>query len=191
MRFRLPFAVLVPVFTAALLVASQPEAHAQFAIYGMGSGGILGSTPNIPGTTTRQDAGFSSGGFTIGAYDDFAKLGPLRFGIDGRYFTQSSSNANSYGNKIHGGLVGARLSLKFPIIPLKAYVQAEAGGVGTNYGVKADTTSSSAWQLNGGVDFTVFPHLDLRAEYGGGLISAYQGGNQTLQEFGGGAVLRF
>ncbi len=191
MHLRLPFVALAPAFLLALFVVPQPKAHAQFAIYGMGSGGILGSTHTIPGSTSQQDAGFSSGGFTIGAYDDFAKVGPLRFGIDGRYFTQSSSNSNSYGNKIHGGLVGARLSLKLPVIPLKPYVQAEVGGVGTNYGVNPDTTSSSAWQINGGVDLTVFPHLDLRAEYGGGLINAYQSGNQTLQEFGGGAVIRF
>ena len=187
MRLRF-FPVVLALVPFAL---SQPKAHAQFAVYGLFSGGILGTTLTIPGTTARQDAGFSSGGYTIGAYDEFTKAGPIHFGIDGRYFSQSSSNSNPYGNKIHGGLVGARLSLKLPILPLKPYVQAEVGGVGTNYGINPDTTSSSAWQVNLGADFTVLPHLDLRAEYGGGEINAYQGGNQTLQEFGGGLVLRF
>lgn len=187
MRFRLPLAVLALAFCASFPLS----AHAQFAVYGMASGGILGSTPTIPGSTTRQDAGFSSGGFTIGAYDEFTKAGPIHFGIDGRYFSESSSNANSYGNKLHGGLIGARLSVKIPVIPFKPYVQAEVGAVGTNYGINPDTTTSSAWQINVGGDFTIFPHLDLRAEYGGGLINAYAGGNQTLQQFGGGAVLRF
>lgn len=182
-----PYAVFAALFSAALV----PSAHAQFAIYGMGSAAILGSTPLIPGTNTGGNAGFAVGGWTLGAYDDFTKIGPLRFGIDGRYFSQSGANGNSYGNKIHGGLIGARLALKLPILPIKPYVQAEVGGVGTNYGVKADTTTSSAWQINLGVDLTVLPHLDLRAEYGGGLINAYQGGNQTLQEVGGGAVVRF
>lgn len=189
MRLRLFPALFAPVLLFAL--APSPQAHAQFAIYGMASGGILGTTPSIPGSNTPGDAGFSAGGFTIGAYDDFAKVGPLRFGIDGRYFSESSSNANINSNKIHGGLIGARLSLKLPIIPLKPYIQAEVGGVGTNYGINPQTTSSSAWQINGGVDYTLLPHLDLRAEYGGGLINAYQGGNQVLQEFSGGAVLRF
>ena len=173
MRLRLPFVLL------ALVVVALPQckAHGQFGVYGLFSGGILGSTPTIPGSNAQHDAGFSSGGFTIGAYDEFTRTGPIHFGIDGRYFSQSSSNSNSYGNKLHG--------------PLKPYVQAEAGGVGTNYGINANTTSSSAWQVNGGIDYTVLPHLDLRAEYGGGLINAYQGGNQTLQEFGGGVVLRF
>ena len=187
MRLRLLFVVLALVVFAL----PQPKAHAQFAIYGMVSGGILGTTPTTPGSTSTHDAGFSSGGFTIGAYDEFTKTGPIRFGIDGRYFSQTSSNSNSYGNKLHGGLIGARLSLKLPILPIKPYVQAEVGGVGTNYGINANTTSSSAWQINLGVDYTVLPHLDLRAEYGGGLINAYQGGNQTLQEFGGGVALRF
>jgi hypothetical protein len=187
MRLRPSLAILA----LAAIAVLAPKAHAQFAIYGMGSGAILGATPNTPGTTNSQNAGFAVGGFTIGAYDEFTKAGPIHFGLDGRYFSHSGSNGNSYGNKIHGGLVGARLSLKVPILPLRAYAQAEVGGVGTNYGVKADTTSSSAWQINGGVDFTVFPHIDLRAEYGGGLINAYSGGNQTLQEVGGGAVVRF
>lgn len=187
MNLRFSCAVAALLLSAALV----PQARAQFAVYGMGSAAILGSTPSIPGTNTGGNAGFAVGGFTIGAYDDFTKIGPLRFGLDGRYFSQSGANGNSYGNKIHGGLVGARLSLKVPVLPIKPYVQAEVGGVGTNYGVKAETTSSSAWQVNLGIDLTVLPHLDLRAEYGGGLINAYQGGNQTLQEVGGGAVLRF
>ena len=187
MRLRLPFAVL----SLAVFVLPQSKAHAQFAVYGLFSGGILGSTPTIPGSSTSHDAGFSSGGFTIGAYDEFTRTGIIHFGIDGRYFSQSSSNSNSYGNKVHGGLIGLRLSAKLPIIPLKPYVQAEVGAVGTNYGINPNTTTSSAWQINGGVDYTVLPHLDLRAEYGGGTINAYQGGNQTLQEFGGGVVLRF
>ena len=176
---------------AVLLCVAAPGAHAQFGVYLMGSAGILGATPAIPGTSTPQNAGFAAGGFTVGAYDDFAKLGPLRLGLDGRYFTQSSSNSNSYGNKLHGGLVGVRLALQAPLLPIKPYLQAEVGGVGTNYGVNADTTTSSAWQINGGLDFTIFPHIDLRAEYGGGSINAYQSGTQTLQELGGGAVFRF
>ncbi len=181
----------LPVSLLLSLAASASQAHAQFAVYGMGSAAILGATPNIPGTTSSQNAGFSAGGVTVGAYDEFAKLGPLRFGLDGRYFWQSSANSNGNGNKIHGGLVGARFSFKLPILPIKPYLQAEAGGVGTNYGVNAQTTSSSAWQINAGIDYTFLPHLDLRLEYGGGEINAYQGGNQVLQEVGGGAVIRF
>ncbi len=190
MRLRSCLAVLALALPAAFF-APQPQAHAQFAVYVMGSGAILGATPTIPGNNAQGNAGFAAGGFTVGAYDEFAKAGPLHFGIDGRYFTQSSGNSNNYGNKIHGGFVGARLSLKAPIFPLKIYAQAEAGGVGTNYGINPDTTSSSAWQIDGGVDWTFLPHIDLRAEYGGGLINAYQGGNQVLQEVGGGVVLRF
>lgn len=187
MRLSLPASLA----SLCLLCAVAAPAHAQFAIYGMGSAGILGATPRIPGTNSPQNAGFAAGGWTIGAYDDLTKVGPVYFGLDGRYFSQSSSNSNQYGNKVHGGLVGVRLSLHLPILPLKPYAQAEVGGVGTNYGVNANTTSSSAWQLSGGVDLTVFPHVDLRAEYGGGLINAYGGGNQTLQEVGGGVVVHF
>ncbi len=149
----------------------------------MGSGGFLGSTPGVPS--------FSAYGGTFGVYDDFLRLGPLKLGGDARYFQQTGSN-NPYGNKLHGGLAGLRLGLKLPLVPFKPYVQAEVGGVGTNYGTQPNDAGVFAYEVQGGLDYTIFPHLDLRAEYGGGGIGAYAGnGRQTLQQVGLGAVVRF
>ena len=182
---------LLPTLLAATLTAMP--ATAQIGIYGMGSGAFLGTATATQGSLVAQQSGFSAYGGTFGLYDNFLRLGPLKLGADARYFQETSSNNNSYGNKLHGGLVGVRLALNLPLFPLKPYLQAEAGGVGTNYGTQANDTGSFAYQIQGGVDYTIFPHLDLRAEYGGGQItSVYGSGNkQALQEAGLGLVVRF
>ncbi len=174
-------------------IAITTPASAQIGIYGMGSGAFLGTATATQGSLVAQQSGFSAYGGTFGLYDNFLRLGPLKLGADARYFQETSSNNNTYGNKLHGGLAGARLALNLPLFPLKPYLQAEIGGVGTNYGTQADDTGSFAYQIQGGVDYTIFPHLDLRAEYGGGQItSVYGSGNkQSLQEAALGLVVRF
>lgn len=157
---------------------------AQVAVYGMGSGVFLG-------------AGASNGslhtyGFTLGVYDNIVRLGPLKLGGDARYFQGTSSGSGNYTNKIVGALVGPRLTLSLPLIPFKPFIQAEVGDAATNYGYLSNLPNSLAYQIQGGLDFTIFPHLDLRAEYGGGQINRYGGdGKQSLQEAGLGAVVRF
>lgn len=179
------------IFVAGL--ATTASASGQIGLYGMGSGAFLGTATATQGSLVAQQSGFSAYGGTVGLYDNLLRLGPLKLGADARYFQETSSNNNSYGNKLHGGLAGVRLALNLPLFPLKPYLQAEIGGVGTNYGTQANDTGSFAYAIQGGVDYTIFPHLDLRAEYGGGQItSVYGSGNkQALQEAGLGLVVRF
>ena len=186
------FCVTIALFCSSVSIAGGSAAHAQIAVYGMGSGGFLGSATAAQGSLVAQDGGFSAYGGTFGVYDDFARLGPLKLGGDVRYLQQTSSNGNSYGNKLRGGLVGLRLALKLPVIPFKPYVQAEIGDVATNYGTQPNKSNSFAYQVQGGLDYTIFPHLDLRAEYGGGQINGYgTSEKQTLQQVGVGLVVRF
>ncbi|MGI4828709.1 MAG: outer membrane beta-barrel protein [Janthinobacterium lividum] len=190
MSYRLRFALLL----CLTLVFGALAAQAQIAIYGMGSGGFLGSTNASQGSLIAQNSGFSAYGGTFGLYNDFLRLGPLNLGGDVRYLQQTSSNDNSYGNKLRGGLVGLRLALKLPVVPFKPYVQAEVGDVATNYGTQPNETNSFAYQVQGGLDYTIFPHLDLRGEYGGGQINGYGYGNgqkQALQQASLGLVVRF
>ena len=150
----------------------------------MGSGGFLGGG--------QSSNGFSAFGGTFGLYDNFVRLGPLKLGGDLRYFQDTSSNNSSYDNKLRGGMAGPRLVLSLPLIPFKPYLQGEIGDVATNYGVQSGLNNSFAYQVQGGLDFTIFPHLDLRAEYGGGQINGYTGGNKrSLQEAGLGLGVRF
>jgi opacity protein-like surface antigen len=75
-------------------------------------------------------------------------------------------------------------------VPIKPYIQAEVGGVGTNNGTSSNRSTTFAYQINGGVDFTVLPHLDIRGEYGAGQLTSIGNANHTLQEFGLGLVVR-
>ena len=187
MPFRSRFAL---VFLFALLLLAAVPASAQVAIYGMGSGGFLGSV-HAPQGSLVLNSGFSAYGGTFGIYDDFAHLGPLHLGADGRYFQDTSSNNNPYGNKLRGGLGGVRADIHLPVLPLRPFVQAEIGVASTNYGVNPNSSGVFVYQIQGGLDYTIFPHLDLRGEYGGGQINGFGGNKQALQEAGIGLVVRF
>ena len=167
-------------------------AKAQVAVYALGSGGFLSSvTANIGPTTLSSDS-FSAFGGTFGVYDDYRHWGPVRFGGDGRFFIQSSATNRPFGNQLRGGLGGARLALFSHAVPFSPFTQAEIGGVGTNYGTQAARSTSFAYQIQGGLDYTIVPHLDGRFEYGAGQIGAlFPGNRQELQEIGLGLVVRF
>jgi hypothetical protein len=167
-------------------------AHAQLGIYAMGSGGYLSSVTAPSGPLTVTSQSFGAYGGTFGVYRNVYKLGPLRLGADGRAFLQSSVNNNSYGNQLRGGLVGARLALVSKAAPFSPFIQAEVGGASTNYGTSATRSTSFAYQVSGGLDYTIIPRLDARFEYGNGQISAvYSGYKQTMQQVGLGLVFRF
>lgn len=165
---------------------------AQLAIYGMGSGGRLSGVNVGAGTGAGAQGSVTAWGGTVGLYDNFLRLGPVKLGTDVRGFLQSSSGNNPNGNQVRGLLVGPRLALKLPMVPFKPYLQGELGAASTNYGVNASRTGNFAYQISGGLDVTIFPHLDAHAEYGAGQLDSVFGSSshQTLQEFGLGLVLR-
>lgn len=192
-------------FLAALVVlaASSLAAHAQFAVYAMGSAGKLSGYPvaTFSGSTaTIQNNGslWAYGG-AVGIYDNFLRLGPIKLGGDIRGFAQTSSasnNTSTNANKLRGGLIGLRLAGSAPLIPFKPYIQAEIGGGSSNFGLNTTNTGGLIYQVQGGADFTIFPHLDVRAEYGVGQFVNVGGisttnSSYTLQQLGAGAVLRF
>lgn len=179
-------------------------ANAQVGVYAMGSAGRLSGYPvtSFTGlsTVTSTNNNLWAYGGTFGIYDNFVGLGPLKLGADIRGFLQTSSannNTQTNQNQLRGGLVGLRLAGSAPLIPFKPYVQAEIGGASTNFGVNSSNTGGIAYQVQAGADFTIFPHLDVRAEYGvgqftvlGGLSTGSQQ-RQTLQQLGVGGVIRF
>jgi hypothetical protein len=167
------------------------KAEGQVAIYGMGSGGFLSSVYAPSGPLTVTSDSFSAYGGTFGVYDNYRHLGPVKFGGDGRFFIQSSSNGNAYGNQLRGGLGGLRLALFSHAVPFSPYIQAEIGGVSTNYGTQSQRTLTFSYQVQGGLDYTIFPHLDARFEYGAGQIGAlFPGNRQEMQQIGLGLVVR-
>jgi hypothetical protein len=178
-------------FTLALPLISKPS-RAEVGVYGMASGSFLGSTGTLyPGQTYVEGGSFGAPGGTFGIYGNILTLGPIRLGADARYFFSSSSNQTGIvRNKLSGSLGGLRVAFKVPIVPLKPYVQGEVGAIITNYGFTGNQTSRLAYQVQGGVDYTVIPHFDLRAEYGAGQADGVYR-KQALQEVGLGLVFRF
>ena len=172
-----------------LILACASAAHAQIGVYAMASGGFLGQLTSPSGA--QESNSFAVFGGTFGVYDQFVKVGPVRFGADGRFFVESGNNGGA-GNKLHGGLGGLRLAFQSGLVPVKPYIQAEVGGASTNEGNAQTNKTAFAYQVEGGLDFTLLPHLDARAEYGGGQVEGVQTGtSQTLQEVGFGLVVRF
>ena len=181
-----------PLLVSLVALALSPvAARAQYAPYAMFSGGHYSGVGVGVGTSATQSGGYTALGGTFGIYNDFERLGPARLGGDGRAIVENSANSTPYGDKILGGLVGARVDAAgLPAIPVNPYAQLEIGAVGTNGGNSYTRTTSFAYQVQFGGDFTILPHLAARVEYGAGQLSTANGTNHTLQTFGGGLVLR-
>jgi hypothetical protein len=172
-----------------VLLLATGSIRAQLAIYGMGTGG-LESGPNVGSRIVSNGNGsFIAWGGTGGVYYDFVHLGPVHLGADGRFFIEHSGNNTPYGNKLQGGSGGLRLDAHLPVIPLRPYVQAEVGAAGTNNGTDPTLTTGFTYQVQFGLDVTIFPHFDLRGEYGVGQMFL-EGTTPVLQQFGGGVVIR-
>jgi len=174
----------------AVLVIGAHRAEAQISPYAMFSTGHYSGLGVGNGTGPTQSGGITALGGTFGVYDDFVKMGPARFGTDFRGVIENSANSTTYGNKIAAGLAGFRLDGSgIPVFPFNPYVQAEIGVAGTNNGTSPSKTSGFAYQFQFGGDFTLFPHIAARLEYGAGQLST-NSTNHTLQTFGAGVVVR-
>ena len=183
-------------FWAAMLVVGLGvgcgSARAQYGLYAMGSGGYLGSVTASTGSLVVSQNSLAAYGGTFGFYDTLLRAGPVRLGGDARYVIESSGGSTQYGNQIRSGLVGGRLDLFSHAVPFSPYIQAEIGGASTNYGRNASRSSSFAYQIQVGLDYSIVPHIDARVEYGGGKIgSAFNGYREGMQQVGLGIVARF
>jgi hypothetical protein len=172
------------------LTAIAASAHAQIGIYGKFDATNL-STGN---GDQYETPGWYYGG-AAGVYDDFVHLGPIGLGLDLRGNLLAGNQ-----QKYRSALVGLRLAVNPPILPIRPYIQGSVGlgstshsgleGAGTNYSNKFQ------YLVLGGVDYTIFPHLDWRvAELGYGRMSGISssGSAPTVNLFtiGSGLVVRF
>ena len=183
--------LLFVLMAGVVLVVGARRADAQIAPYAMFSAGHYSGLGVGSGTAPTQSGGMTALGGTFGLYDDFVRLGPLRFGTDFRGMIQNSANSTPNGNKIAAGLAGFRLDGSgIPAFPFTPYVQAEVGVAGTNNGTSPSKSSSFAYQFQFGGDFSLFPHIAARLEYGAGQLTNTGNTNHTLQTFGAGIVVR-
>ena len=164
-------------------------AKAQVAPYAMFSLGHYSGLGVGVGTSPTTSGGITAEGGTFGVYDDMVKTGPVGLGADARLIIENSANSTQYGNKVTGFLVGGRIDANAVVLPFRPYGQVEFGVVGTNNGTSASRSSSFAYQFQFGGDFTLVPHVGLRAEYGAGQLET-SGNSHTLQTFSTGLVFR-
>jgi hypothetical protein len=148
---------------AAVILFVTHAAHAQLGIYG-----TLNATKVINPVSTQSNiqnainTGYWSTGGEVGVYYDFWRIGPISVGSDLRVSGASQAKL---------GLFGARVALHPTPLPFKPYVE---GLVGVANSTNAYNLSSTdlAWEIAGGVDYSLIPHIDLRVlEFGGGQIS--------------------
>ena len=158
-------------------LAFSTLANAQIGVYGTVTGSHLGGIkPPYPYT---DPYGFWTAGGTFGLYDDFAHLGPVHLGADFR-----GSILNTHDHKLNSGLGGVRVAFKPLVLPLRPYLQGSVG-----FGKTASATSFE-YQVFGGLDWTLLPHVDWRTvEVGGGGLHS-NSNNYPLVTISTGIVIR-
>jgi hypothetical protein len=176
-KFRLLTAILS-------LTLATSVAHAQIGLYGNFD------TTRLVDNNFHTTTWFYGPGF--GVYYDFLHLGPVSLGADLRGNVLWGKD-----QKYRSGLIGLRLAAKPPLLPIRPYLQGSLGVGGSNVSTVNGTYSQRfLYEILGGVDFTIFPHLDLRlAEIGYDRMSGLREGTveptDTLFTAATGVVFRF
>jgi hypothetical protein len=150
-----------------MIVVFAGVADAQVGIYGTFTGTKL-STANSP---------WIYGG-TVGVYRDHGH-GLIATGVDvrGEFLNHSESNGNS--TTLKSGLGGIRLAITPHVLPLKPYAEGliGVGHVEVGQGSARTSSTSFAYRVLGGLDYTFFPRLDWRVvEFGYGGFSGNASG---------------
>lgn len=171
------------------VVVSCASAMAQLGIYGKFDATRL----STGSANSSETPGWYDGG-SLGVYYDFIHLGPIGFGADVRGNLLTGNQ-----QKFRSALFGLRLVIKPPILPIRPYIQGSAGIGGGTHGNLSNAGSIYSnkleYQVLGGLDYTLFPHLDWRvAEAGWGRITGISSGSSAAPDnvftLGTGIVLR-
>jgi hypothetical protein len=162
-----------------LVLIGAGMAHAQVALYVTSSSAHLSGVPTGSVATgtgyQEQYTSYWSSGIGGGVTFTFLPLGPVKLGLDLRGSTKPGTTGYDT------AMGGIKLGFKAPFIPIKPYLQASGGYVATrtvnvssstNQGQTVGGTFNNryaAWEVLGGIDFSVAPFLDFRViEVGGG-----------------------
>ena len=133
-------------------------------------------------------------GFAGGAYGNFLHAGPVHLGLDlrGSYATGDQYAYRNF-------LVGPRIEVKPPLLPIRPYIQASVGVGGSEYNgtsrLQTHYNNKLQYGFIGGLDYGLLPLVDLRlAEVGYVRMSAVTSGTPApavnLVTVGAGIVLR-
>jgi hypothetical protein len=145
-----PLIVLLLSFASTYL-----NAQAKLAVYGT----VGGEKPGIV-----NGNGWSTSGI-VGLYVGLFNFGPVAISADGRAELAST---------IKSGLVGPRIALHLPVMPLKPYVEVLVGGSSyPNLPNGLPVKSKFAGRFVAGIDTTILPHIDWRmVDFGYGITAA-------------------
>ena len=179
----------LPILLCLFSFLSAAAADAQLGIYGEFS------ATNVPGDSFLGTVAAWNKGASVGVYDNFLHAGPIRLGLDLRGSYGSANGSSSY-----SVLVGPRVAIKPPVLPIRPYVQAAVGlgGIRANDALAKSTRTTGRLQygLVGGLDCVILPHLDLRLpeiEYIRTSEDQFSGGAAptNILTVSAGVVLRF
>jgi hypothetical protein len=138
--------------SASCLFFLLPSAHGQLGLYG----GFSAAK-----TKVANEPWFYGG--TFGGYYNVVKLPAIHLGIDGQAMILNGSGSTSPQKILHG-LVGPRVELHLPLIPLKPYFEGQLGGSHVEVGQGSARTHKTVFSygVTVGADLTIFPRVDWR-----------------------------
>ena len=119
-------------------------ACAQVAVYAGASGGPVNGT----GTSSAYGA-------LVGVYAQKGVL--LSVGGDAR-----ASFLTHSGFHYFTGAVGPRIAFKAPVLPFRPYIEGLVGVASYNNGNNSSSSTHLNYQVVGGLDTTILPHIDWR-----------------------------
>jgi hypothetical protein len=195
---------ILPVLLALFFTATAAQAQA-FSIYGTFSPAHLsnvetGAVYSATSGYVNQTTSYWSSGFGGGLTANFLPIGPLRIGFDLRGSVKPGSIGANY------ALFGFKVGVHPPVLKFHPYGQFSVGYLSsstTNVSTPAGQTTGSiggifankyaAYEIMGGVDYPLIPHLDVRVIELGGGGALHIGGsyNPSLFTINSGVVLHF
>jgi hypothetical protein len=200
----------MPRYFIALLVAAAlmfvlPVSGAAQVVSIYGTFSPIHISNAVTGNTTGLNSTYTTGsywseGIGGGVTLTAIHLGPASLGLDIR---GSKAWQKQSADTI---LVGVKLGVNPPILPIKPYVQVSGGYVGSRAtlvnaaaGIAGTSPNSGFWayEVLGGLDYKFLPHLDLRLIEIGGGQGYYRSGasgnppNLALLTINSGVVLHF
>ena len=131
-------------FLLAVLAIASSALHAQIGVYGTLSGASFSNAP--------KDLGY---GGIVGAYKTTGHVIGTGLDLRGTFVGRDGFRYNTYA-------IGPRISFRPRVLPLTPYVEGLIGLANYNNGKNTSSSNHFNYQILGGLDATILPHIDWR-----------------------------
>jgi hypothetical protein len=135
---------LFSLFLLIVLALTPSALHAQIGLYGTLSGASFSNAP--------KDLGY---GGMVGAYKTTGHFIGTGLDLRGTFVGRDGFHYYTYA-------IGPRVSFKPRVLPLTPYVEGLIGLANYNSGKNTSSTNHFNYQIVGGLDATILPHIDWR-----------------------------